>query len=129
MKFMSQLDIYTQALVNSSSSKTCFCKTAFALINTLSQDTQVLFNQIKPMLLGKILYAPNTAAYEQLIKRMNATFESIDRLIGLIGQSGDSLDNLIKRFNLTSPFAQDQLQQTLLSFGIDLTARNLTVNK
>lgn len=123
------MDIYTQALINSTGSKTCFCQTAYALINSLSQDTQVLFNQIKPMFLGKILYAPNTPAYRKLIKRMNATFESVDRLVALIGKSGQSIDNLIKRFNLTSPQSQAQLEQALYTFGFDVSARNLTVKR
>lgn len=81
------------------------------------------------MFLGKLAYAPNTPAYQKLIKRMNATFESVDRLIGLLGQSGQSIENLVKRFNLTSSIVQAQLEQSLNSLGFDLGARNITIKK
>lgn len=81
------------------------------------------------MFLGKILYGPNTPAYKKLIKRMNSTFESIDRLTILVGQTGQTIDNIVKRLNLSSPDVQNQIEQSLTLMGIDLSSQDLTVKR
>lgn len=93
-RIVTDLDPATQILINSTS-KTCFCKTMYVIIATLSEDTQVLFRQLKPMLLGKLVYAPNTPAYQKLIERANTTFANIDKLGQLIKQTADVLTQMM----------------------------------
>ena len=86
---LSSLDEAAQLYINSTTNN-CFCQTIYYILNTLSSDTQLLFSQVSPMLLGKILYAPNTPAYTRLIKRVNATFENADTLLQYIGRVADA---------------------------------------
>lgn len=69
--------------------KSCLCHTIYSLISDVSTGTQTLFNQLKPMLLGKIVYAPDTTAYRSVIKRMNETFETIEQIASILTNLGD----------------------------------------
>lgn len=60
---------------------------------------------------------------------MNSTFESIDRLTILVGQTGQTIDNIVKRLNLSSPDVQNQIEQSLTLMGIDLSSQDLTVKR
>jgi hypothetical protein len=96
-RIIANIDPATQALVNSSS-KSCFCKTIYVIIASLSEDTQVLFRQVKPMLLGKILYSPNTPQYQKLIKQANRTLSNIDQISQMITRGADIITQFL---NLT----------------------------
>jgi hypothetical protein len=81
-----------------STTKSCFCQTGYVFIKGMSRDTQYIFNQISPMFLGKVLYAPNTPAYNELIKRMNSTFANLDNAGQFIGSLSDLLNNVLVSF-------------------------------
>uniref|UniRef100_A0A3P9LUM4 P-type phospholipid transporter n=1 Tax=Oryzias latipes TaxID=8090 RepID=A0A3P9LUM4_ORYLA len=42
--------------------------------------TRVMWNSVKPMLMGRILYAPDSPAVRRVIKNANTTFEELERL-------------------------------------------------
>uniref|UniRef100_A0A9J7ZMC1 ATP-binding cassette, sub-family A (ABC1), member 4a n=1 Tax=Cyprinus carpio carpio TaxID=630221 RepID=A0A9J7ZMC1_CYPCA len=60
--------------------------TATPFCNDLMKDlesnpvTRIVWSSVKPFLMGKILYAPDSPAVRQLIKNANATFEELERL-------------------------------------------------
>jgi hypothetical protein len=85
-----------------STTKSCFCQTGYVFIRSMSRDTQFIFEQIKPMFLGKILYSPNTPAYNELVKRINITFSNLDNMGKFIGNFADVLDGLLNQANLTT---------------------------
>jgi ATP-binding cassette subfamily A (ABC1) protein 1 len=100
-RIVADIDPATQALVNSST-KSCFCKTIYVIIASLSEDTQVLFRQIKPMLLGKVMYSPNTPQYAKLIKHANATLANIDLISQMITRSADIMNQFLIAANVDS---------------------------
>ncbi len=65
---------------------TCLCTTIFNSLSTLPSGLQAVWKQIKPVILGKILYTPNTKPYNELIKHINRTFESIEQLSRILEQ-------------------------------------------
>ncbi|XP_068437505.1 retinal-specific phospholipid-transporting ATPase ABCA4a isoform X1 [Clinocottus analis] len=42
--------------------------------------TRIVWNSVKPMLMGRILYAPDSQAARQIIRNANTTFEELERL-------------------------------------------------
>uniref|UniRef100_A0A8C1UG03 P-type phospholipid transporter n=1 Tax=Cyprinus carpio TaxID=7962 RepID=A0A8C1UG03_CYPCA len=60
--------------------------TATPFCNDLMKDlesnpvTRIVWSSVKPFLMGKILYAPDSPAVRQLIKNANTTFEELERL-------------------------------------------------
>ncbi|KAM8731035.1 retinal-specific phospholipid-transporting ATPase ABCA4a isoform 2-T2 [Acanthopagrus schlegelii] len=42
--------------------------------------TRIMWNSVKPMLMGQILYAPDSPAVRQIIRNANTTFEELERL-------------------------------------------------
>ncbi|XP_030254763.1 retinal-specific phospholipid-transporting ATPase ABCA4a isoform X2 [Sparus aurata] len=42
--------------------------------------TRIVWNSVKPMLMGQILYAPDSPAVRQIIRNANTTFEELERL-------------------------------------------------
>ncbi|XP_027860619.1 retinal-specific phospholipid-transporting ATPase ABCA4a isoform X1 [Xiphophorus couchianus] len=42
--------------------------------------TRIVWNSVKPMLMGRILYAPDSPAVKQIIRNANTTFEELERL-------------------------------------------------
>ena len=126
-RIVTDLDPATQVLVNSSS-KSCFCKTMYVIISILSEDTQVLFRQVKPILLGKLLYSPDTPEYRNLVKRANSTFANIDHIAQLIYRSAHVLDEILIQTNMTS---MNQWSMNITStfnqmFNMTLPALNVT---
>ncbi|XP_075878067.1 retinal-specific phospholipid-transporting ATPase ABCA4-like [Nelusetta ayraudi] len=60
-------------------STTPFCN---ALMQTLESNpvTKIVWNSVKPLLMGKILYAPDSPAVRKILKSANTTFEELERL-------------------------------------------------
>ncbi|XP_035527331.1 retinal-specific phospholipid-transporting ATPase ABCA4-like isoform X2 [Morone saxatilis] len=60
-------------------SATPFCN---ALMQTLESNpvTKIVWNSVKPLLMGKILYAPDSPAVRKILKSANTTFEELERL-------------------------------------------------
>ncbi|XP_074544605.1 retinal-specific phospholipid-transporting ATPase ABCA4-like [Halichoeres trimaculatus] len=58
---------------------TPFCN---ALMQTLESNpiTKIVWNSVKPLLMGKILYTPNSPAVHKILKSANTTFEELERL-------------------------------------------------
>lgn len=107
------LDPSAQFLVNSTT-KSCFCQSIYAIINGISESSQFLFRQIKPMFLGKVLYAPNTPVYKELIKKINQTFSRIDGIVTALGRTAELSDQLLYQLNQIN----QSLSQTNGSFNI-----------
>ncbi|XP_072306658.1 retinal-specific phospholipid-transporting ATPase ABCA4-like isoform X1 [Eucyclogobius newberryi] len=60
-------------------STTSFCND---MMRELESDpaTRIMWKSVKPMVMGKILYAPNSPAVRKIIKNGNTTFEELERL-------------------------------------------------
>ncbi|XP_028282913.1 retinal-specific ATP-binding cassette transporter-like [Parambassis ranga] len=58
---------------------TPFCN---ALMQTLESNpvTKIVWNSVKPLLMGKILYTPDSPAVHKILKSANTTFEELERL-------------------------------------------------
>uniref|UniRef100_A0A8C4UFD8 P-type phospholipid transporter n=1 Tax=Falco tinnunculus TaxID=100819 RepID=A0A8C4UFD8_FALTI len=58
---------------------TPFCN---ALIQTLESNplTKIAWSAVKPLLMGKILFAPDSPSVRQILKNANSTFEELERL-------------------------------------------------
>ncbi|XP_060722830.1 retinal-specific phospholipid-transporting ATPase ABCA4 isoform X1 [Tachysurus vachellii] len=96
--------------------------TASPFCNALMQNlelnpvTKIMWNSVKPLVMGKILYTPDSPAVHKLIKSANSTFEELERLI-----------NMVKAWNEVSPqiwhFFQDSVHMNMIRD----TLRNPTV--
>lgn len=117
------VDSATQALLNSSQ-KSCFCKTMYVIIATLSEDTQVLFRQLKPMLLGKVVWSPDTPAFRRVMERANMTFSNIDQLGRLVRRTADILNDILVQSNAT--YWSSDIQNIFNVFIEDALATNRT---
>lgn len=115
------LETGTKLYINSTT-KNCFCQTIYYIINTISTDAKLLFNQISPLLLGKIVYSPSSQDYQKLIKRANSTFENMETLLKYIGSIADIGRFLLKSYNLE---LEDSIQ---LYENINLFAKGLNTN-
>ncbi|XP_039671640.1 retinal-specific phospholipid-transporting ATPase ABCA4-like [Perca fluviatilis] len=53
-----------------------------ALMQTLESNpvTKIVWNSVKPLLMGKILYTPDSPAVHKILKSANTTFEELERL-------------------------------------------------
>ncbi|XP_070701839.1 retinal-specific phospholipid-transporting ATPase ABCA4-like [Pempheris klunzingeri] len=60
-------------------SATPFCN---GLMETLESNpvTKIVWNSVKPLLMGKILYTPDSPAVRKILKSANTTFEELQRL-------------------------------------------------
>uniref|UniRef100_A0A8C5I5E5 P-type phospholipid transporter n=1 Tax=Gouania willdenowi TaxID=441366 RepID=A0A8C5I5E5_GOUWI len=60
-------------------STTPFCN---ALMQTLESNpaTKIVWNSVKPLLMGKILYTPDSPAVHKILRSANTTFEELERL-------------------------------------------------
>uniref|UniRef100_A0A4W3HJS1 ATP-binding cassette, sub-family A (ABC1), member 4a n=1 Tax=Callorhinchus milii TaxID=7868 RepID=A0A4W3HJS1_CALMI len=67
-------------------SKYIYDPTTTPFCNAISQNmesnpaTKIIWNVMKPLLMGKVLFAPDSPAVRQLIKKANGTFEELHRL-------------------------------------------------
>uniref|UniRef100_H2LLX9 P-type phospholipid transporter n=1 Tax=Oryzias latipes TaxID=8090 RepID=H2LLX9_ORYLA len=60
-------------------STTPFCNDLMRELES-NPATRVMWNSVKPMLMGRILYAPDSPAVRRVIKNANTTFEELERL-------------------------------------------------
>ena len=82
-------------LLASATPNTCFCQTIETMLMSMSRTTFVAYTQMAPMISGKLLYAPNTPAYVQLMKLANKTNEDFAALKDTVGSTGDLLADLL----------------------------------
>jgi len=107
-------DKATLLLVNSTT-KSCFCQNIYSVIFNASGNSGKLFGQLKPMFLGKILYTPNTPAYNKLIKKMNATFEVVDQFGLALKQLSELVEDF--RIEMQNPYNQDTASAVILALS------------
>ncbi|XP_058274218.1 retinal-specific phospholipid-transporting ATPase ABCA4 [Hemibagrus wyckioides] len=92
-----------------------FCN---ALMQNLESNpvTKIMWNSVKPLVMGKILYTPDSPAVHKILKSANSTFEELERLI-----------NMAKAWEEVAPqiwhFFQDSIQMNMIRD----TLRNPTV--
>lgn len=97
------------------------------VVSGLGRGAGNLFSIIKPLFLGKILYSPNTAAYEHLIKQMNATFETADAFTKSLKEISALVD--MARSELRKPENQNLAEEILFNVKqiADQLAPNITL--
>ena len=113
--------IQTQHKDNSNNKKcltnqqTCFCNDLFRKMETKSEISKRFFSLIKPLIVGKIVYAPNTsAAVNELIIRMNTTFSNINQIANLFQKIALISDNILSQLNKFNYFdTLTELKQNL----------------
>jgi len=85
--------------------RTCRCVQFDQAFNSTSISQQ-LASLIRPLIYGQIYYYPSNIPYENLIKQMNQTFESLDDLVKLLRQIQSAIQPTYQTFsticNLTS---------------------------
>ncbi|MEQ2299969.1 hypothetical protein AMECASPLE_020501 [Ameca splendens] len=60
-------------------STTPFCNDLMKELES-NPATRIVWNSVKPMLMGRIVYAPDSPAVRQIIRNANTTFEELERL-------------------------------------------------
>ncbi|XP_041823569.1 retinal-specific phospholipid-transporting ATPase ABCA4-like [Melanotaenia boesemani] len=60
-------------------STTPFCNDLMKELES-NPATRIVWNSVKPMLMGRILYAPDSPAVRKIIRNANTTFEELERL-------------------------------------------------
>ncbi|XP_070397690.1 retinal-specific phospholipid-transporting ATPase ABCA4 isoform X2 [Nothobranchius furzeri] len=96
-------------------STTPFCN---SLMQTLESNpvTKIVWNSVKPLLMGKILYTPDSPAVRKILKSANTTFEEIERL-----------QNLAKTWEEVGPQLWEFFHSSVQMNMIRDTLRNPTV--
>ena len=72
-----------------------FCTTLKSQVNSTIEG-RFLYNRVSVFLSGKILYTPNKPVYNDIIRRMNSTFETIDNFWKLFFQLDTLTNQLIE---------------------------------
>ncbi|KAM4605225.1 retinal-specific phospholipid-transporting ATPase ABCA4-like [Polymixia lowei] len=103
---------------------TPFCN---ALMENLESNpvTKIMWNSVKPLLMGKILYTPDSPAVRKILKSANTTFEELERLQNIlkgweeVGPQlwaflNDSVQTNMIRDTLRNPTVMDFLDTTLV---------------
>ena len=114
-------------LLVDSTTKSCFCQNIYSIIDRLSKITSQLFSQLKPLFLGKVLYSPNTTAYNELIDRMNTTFESVDQFGVLLYDMSILVENF--RLEVIKPENANSVNFVLgaINVYVNQTGLNITI--
>ncbi|XP_041064203.1 retinal-specific phospholipid-transporting ATPase ABCA4 [Carcharodon carcharias] len=108
--------------------------------NALNQNmesnpaTKIVWNVLKPLLMGKILFSPNSPATQQLMKNANVTFEELHRLkkIGKVWEEvKPQLWNFLRN-SVQMNMIRDSIKNPTVSYfinrqleDIDLTASDI----
>jgi hypothetical protein len=96
-------------------------------MTTKSEITKILYEYMSPMFVGKILYAPNTPAYVELIRQANATFKNTETFLQFIGSLADLANFTLNSFDLNQE--ENLLQLTAyLELAQKLINLNLSTN-
>ncbi|XP_059504051.1 retinal-specific phospholipid-transporting ATPase ABCA4 isoform X3 [Stegostoma tigrinum] len=121
-------------------SKYAYDYTTTPFCNALNQNmesnptTKIVWNVMKPLLMGKILFAPDSPATQQLIKNANVTFEELHKL-KRIGKIWDEVKPQLWNFfqnSVQMNIIRDSIKNPTVSFfinrqleDIDLTANDI----
>lgn len=99
-----------------------FCQTIFKSISTLPENVQVFLKQIKPILFGKILFAPNTTDHvNSIIKSSNSTFKNIENFSNLISKIADLSENINSKYSSNDI----KFLQEILGFKVENSLQKL----
>ncbi|KAG8436753.1 hypothetical protein GDO86_007731 [Hymenochirus boettgeri] len=107
---------------------TPFCN---ELIQTMESNpaTKIAWSAMKPLLMGKILYTPDSPAVREILKKANSTFEQLER-VRQIGKSWEEVGPQIWNFfhnnvqmnvirdTITNPTVKDFLNRQLGDEGL-----------
>ncbi|XP_029955495.1 retinal-specific phospholipid-transporting ATPase ABCA4-like [Salarias fasciatus] len=77
--FLGIASAWTQSPYTYDNSTTPFCNDLMKELES-NPATRIVWNAVKPMLMGQILYAPDSPAVRQIIRNANTTFEELERL-------------------------------------------------
>uniref|UniRef100_H2YX22 ABC transporter domain-containing protein n=1 Tax=Ciona savignyi TaxID=51511 RepID=H2YX22_CIOSA len=117
-----KIDLYIVDGFNS----TVFCQNLTAILESNNQF-KLLWDVLKPLLLGKIPYSPDTPLVRSIIKRANATFETIAivKEFGQMWQStnGPALHNFLE--NGSTVHILDTIPLSTLSTLLNISVSNL----
>jgi hypothetical protein len=114
---------FSSDLYKNSTTGNCFCQTIYNAMNVKSEATKLLYEYLSPMFVGKILYAPNTPAYAELIRQANATFKNTETFLQFIGSIADLANFTLDSFDL------DQEESLLqLTAYLELVQRLINAN-
>ncbi|XP_047446367.1 retinal-specific phospholipid-transporting ATPase ABCA4-like isoform X2 [Mugil cephalus] len=96
---------------------TPFCN---SLMQTLESNpvTKIVWNSVKPLLMGKILYTPDSPAVHKILKSANTTFEELERL-----------QNMFKAWEEVGPQLWDFFHSSVQMNVIRETLKNPTVTQ
>ncbi|CAF3444208.1 unnamed protein product [Rotaria sp. Silwood1] len=108
--------------------RTCRC-VLFDKVFTSNKQLKQFGRLVRPLLYGKIYYYPSNIHYDNLIKQLNQTFESLDELIKLFRQIQSTIQITYERFLPLCNMSMDSIvicqqlnsYRTPLSFFIILT--------
>lgn len=96
-------------------------------VNILSQKNgQVIWSFLKPILRGRILFAPNTSDIKTIIKKMNSSFEILDEVVRLSSVWAEGSHLLTDLINNASGNLNDLLHNPLVKSMLTLVS-GLTV--
>ncbi|CAF3930645.1 unnamed protein product, partial [Didymodactylos carnosus] len=84
-------------------SRRCRCVYIDQLFNSV-QELSTIMSFIRPILYGKILYYPNSSQYNQIIKKMNLTFESLNEFIKLTKTIQETMYPALTFLNSICPY-------------------------
>uniref|UniRef100_H2YX26 ABC transporter domain-containing protein n=1 Tax=Ciona savignyi TaxID=51511 RepID=H2YX26_CIOSA len=109
-----------------------FCQNLTAILESNNQF-KLLWDVLKPLLLGKIPYSPDTPLVRSIIKRANATFETIAivKEFGQMWQStnGPALHNFLENGStvqsIRAKFILDTIPLSTLSTLLNISVSNL----
>uniref|UniRef100_A0A4W4GCC2 ABC transporter domain-containing protein n=1 Tax=Electrophorus electricus TaxID=8005 RepID=A0A4W4GCC2_ELEEL len=87
-------------------SHTPFCNTLMQNLDS-NPVTKIMWNSVKPLIMGKILYSPDAPVVHKILKSANSTFEELERL-----------RNMAKAWEEVGPqlwqFFQDSVQMNMI---------------
>ncbi|CAF0739890.1 unnamed protein product [Brachionus calyciflorus] len=120
---------YLNMLNDYEKTSSCFCKTIFKTVKVLPEEIQVLFKQIKPMLFGKILYAPNNSFYQnEIVRRANFTFQKIDNFAKVLGRISNITEEILHQLNFTSELNSNIFSLKMKIFFKEFLGSNSEIN-
>lgn len=109
----------------------CFCKNLFTSIEDKSEASRSFLAMLKPLIVGKILYAPNNSlAINKLIERVNTTFSNIHLISDLFQELSQTSQKMYSFLEETTNSSQNDLlinitQGLKLSFEFSQLASSL----
>ncbi|CAF2630332.1 unnamed protein product [Rotaria sp. Silwood2] len=102
--------------------RTCRCVLFDQIFNS-NRQLKELGRLVRPLLYGKIYYYPSNIHYDNLIKQINQTFESLDELVKLFRQIQSSIQIIYKRF---TPLCNMSMNSTVICQQLNSYRRSVS---